>query len=139
MIMAKTLVVFLLAVILALSIISILLYVQTMNSHTIDRDDVFSAFREHALYKEFKMMYPDSVDNEYSRDIYTLQSKHTKGDDKLILDMVFDPETYSSFYSVGCSTDRHIRSGGAAYFDAFDYLHDNDCIVGDELSSDPGR
>jgi len=77
------------------------------------------------------MTYPDSVDSEYSRDIYMLDSKYTKGDDKLILNMIFDPETYSSFYAVMCSTDRHVRAGGAAYFDAHEYLHDNDCIVDD--------
>jgi len=55
------------------------------------------------------MMYPDSVDSEYSRDIYMLDSKNTKGDDKLILNMIFDPETYSSFYPVMRRTYRHRR------------------------------
>lgn len=36
-----------------------------------------------------------------------------------------------------CDIDRHALQTGGAYFDAFETLHDNDCVIGDE-SSGPG-
>jgi len=70
--------------------------------------------------------------------LYTLDSSYAEAGNKTRLNIVFDAESYFSAFHVICSNDTPM-SGGGAYFDAFEYLHDNDCIAGDESPSDPGR
>jgi len=132
MIMAKTPVAFLLAAVLALSVVSVLLYAQTMDLRTTNRDDVFAKFREFEIYKEFKEKYPYSVDEDrVENGLHALDSSYAEDGDKISLNILFDEESYFSKFDVVCDIDRHALQIGGAYFDAFETLHDNDCIVDD--------
>ncbi len=116
-----------------LSIIAILLALLLIfnlpKNNLVQDDHVFNAFYDFEIYKEFKVKYPNSVDRENFGDTYTLRSSYTKGNDTIILQIIFNPITYFSTFEVTCVTDRNIKSQGGAYLEAFDFLHNNNCII----------
>lgn len=102
------------------------------------RMNMIDEFREHAIYKKFKSVYPNSTETAY---LYINTILHVEQSDiygnKILLSISKTSYTYPYHFFYAICTNNN----GAMLEEVFDFLDDNDCLQDPEhgrLSSDPG-
>ena len=86
-------------------------------------------FREHEIYKKFKLMYPNSTESYSLYESPALEVKQSDNHNNTLNLMILKgDDIHAYYYSVICDTDRWLKPQGVPFEAAFDFLDDNDCL-----------
>ena len=94
-------------------------------------DEWYAEYKKHAIYKKFKSVYPDSVDDfwvdYYGSPVLEVKQKDSHGN-TIGLMIYRGDDMFPFYYDVHCLTYSNIGNSGVAFEDAFDYLDNTKCL-----------